>query len=531
VRYPRSGALGIIGVAVLLAGLVAAAEVVAPVSSAGADTDPTTLAGQGGSFLEPMMSKLLGDDTASLSPLYGTYLQTDDNSGIAAFVGSASGQFTADFTVTQRPLTSTESTQATTDGRSYAYVPFAATPVAIATLVPTFTWSNSGSTSITSSGFCQNIPLTVDQLGELVGDELISAPPLPNWETSTINCPGGGGPGGNSAGSYPVAPLANLDPSMSNDAVMALLDSDPTAKASLDAALNGTNSLTPSDTPSELWPFAGDTTPGGDQPLIGKLLDLNAETNAPSTTAGFWALGGFAPISSVWTGAPLGVAWDLPTASIQNAAGAFVGPTLAAAQAAQSDATLASTSDPTTDNLVTFAASTTDSAAYNNYLMEESYLVVPTDGLSQAKATALAQVIRFILGKTGQQDIENFGSAPATPAMQAAGLKVATELNTAAATAANTTAASGSSSTTSTTTTAAAGSTTTSTTAGGTATAGTSGGADDSSGDGAGTTAASTGGLAFTGTAHLGMWVATGLVMIGAGMEMRRRLKRRERHS
>ena len=45
--------------------------------SAGADTDPTTLVGQGGSFLEPVMSKLLNDDAANLDPLFAAYQLTD----------------------------------------------------------------------------------------------------------------------------------------------------------------------------------------------------------------------------------------------------------------------------------------------------------------------------------------------------------------------------------------------------------------------------------------------------------------------
>ena len=36
--------------------------------------------------------------------------------------------------------------------------------------------------------------------------------------------------------------------------------------------------------------------------------------------------------------------------------------------------------------------------AYNSYLMVESYLVVPTSGLSAAKASKLAQYIRFVVG-------------------------------------------------------------------------------------------------------------------------------------
>jgi len=54
-----------------------------------------------------------------------------------------------------------------------------------------------------------------------------------------------------------------------------------------------------------------------------------------------------------------------------------------------------------------------------------SYLIVPTSGLSQAKATALAAFIRFVLGSQGQADVEALGAAPVTPAMVAAGLQVA----------------------------------------------------------------------------------------------------------
>ena len=502
---------------VLIAGFLAGTGTLLGGTPAGADTDPTTLLGQGGSFLEPVMSKLINDDAANLNPLFATYQLTDDVSGVSAFVGTGAGQFSADFAVTQRQLTPAESAQAKTDGRSYAYIPFAATPVAIATLVPTYTWNNSDSASITPSGFCQNIPLTVDQLGELYGDEASKNPPLPNWDDTSINCPGGGGTGGNSAASNPVLPEANLDPSMSNFALISLLDSDPTAKGYLDAALAGSNSLDPTggDAPSELWPFGGDTVPGGDQPLIGKLLAINAESNAPSTTATQWSLGATAPLSSVWTGAPLGVAWDLPTAAIQNAATDFVAPTLKAAEASQADATLAATSDPTTDNLVAFNASTNDAAAYNNYLMEESYLVVPLNGLSSAKAAGLAQLVRFVLGTQGQADIESFGSAPATAAMRAAGLQAATQLDAESAVA-STSPAGGSSATTTATTGASA------------LSASTSGSAGTGTGSTGSSDASGSGGLAFTGMGHLGTWLAFGAVMLGSGAFLRRRLKRRE---
>ena len=99
-------------------------------------------------------------------------------------------------------------------------------------------------------------------------------------------------------------------------------------------------------------------------------------------------------MSAVWTGSPLGTPWNVPTSNVQNAQGSFVGPTLAAATAAEGGTGI--TLDPST-NLVTFHPDPSDAAAYNNYLMVESYLVVPTTGLDAAKAIKLAQFIRFVL--------------------------------------------------------------------------------------------------------------------------------------
>ena len=219
---------------------------------------------------------------------------------------------------------------------------------------------------------------------------------------------------------------------------MALLDSDPTAKELLDNALNnpGSSALTTSDTPSDTWPFHGiHAFVGGDAGLIGKELSINAQTNAPSQLVTWTGLGAGAgpddvfPLSSVWTGAPQGTPWDIPTAAIQNAAGQFVPPSETAATASQADSTM----DPTT-NLVTFAANAKNANAYNNYLMVESYLVVPTSGLTPAKAAKLAQYIRFVVGPVAQSDEITLGSAPPTPTMVAADLKVATELDQEAAT-------------------------------------------------------------------------------------------------
>ena len=156
--------------------------------------------------------------------------------------------------------------------------------------------------------------------------------------------------------------------------------------------------------------------------------------------------------------------------------------------------------------------------------MEEEYLVVPTNGLSAAKASALAGFIRFVLGPNGQRDISSFGAAPATAAMVTAGLQVATALDAEAAVVAAQAGAS-------TTTTTAPGS---SAAAGGTgagAGAGAASGtpAADAAGSGSPTGGSGSGspGLAFTGAPDLSILVGVGALLVAGGALGRRRLRRR----
>jgi hypothetical protein len=171
--------------------------------------------------------------------------------------------------------------------------------------------------------------------------------------------------------------------------------------------------------------------------------------------------------------------------------------------------------DPAT-NLVTFNANASDTAAYNNYLMVESYLVVPTSGLTAQKAQKLAQYIRFITGPVAASDMEVLGAAPPTPTMVAADQKVATELDGESAEGANSTTPTTSSgtSTTSTTTTASTTSTTAATTAA-TAASVTTG---DSGNSGSG--------LAFTGAGNPVPAVGVGAALVLMGTLGRRRLRR-----
>jgi hypothetical protein len=408
--------------------------------------------------MTPVMISLVGGDSAQLSPDVASYTNVDVEQAIEDFIGTGPGQFGNDFIVSERPLTTAEAGTATTNGRSFAYVPFAATPVALMTLVPDTTYT--GSQTIQANQYCRDIPLTLAQLDGIYGSV---SPPYSSWAdsrlTSAPSC---------SADSLAVAKWGNLDPTMENASLESLLDSTTASQMSfkngLTADVANGQANTVSTGPSENWPFPLTAISGGDQPTLGKLIQLNPNSDAPGTEASAIALGAIMPVADVWTGAPLGVPWNLPTAAVQNAAGAFVPPTATAAEAAESHATVTATSDPTTNNIVTFNPDGTDMTAYNNFLMMESYLVVPTNGLAPDKAMALAQFIRFALGGQGQQDIQQLGAAGATPAMVTAGLQVAQLLDQeAVSNAATTTTTTGGTTTTTATCTSGTTSTTTST--------------------------------------------------------------------
>ena len=350
---------------------------------------------------------------------------------VPSLLGTAPGTFGADFIVSERPLATTEAATATANGRSVAYVPIAASPVALMTLVPKASWSG---TTILPDEYCQHIDLSLTDL-----DAIYGSPTSTSWGGSDFACDTSGSSsttttstapsstttttttaGGASAlDPLPIVPWFNADPTMENAALMSLLDSTSASQASFQTALttavaNKTGSSS-SVTPSENWPGPGNAYPGGDQATIGKVAFLNPITDGPSTQAIAVQLGAILPVVSEWTGAPLVVPWNFPTAAIQNAANDYVVPSEAAAAAAEKNSTMAA------NNIVTFNANANDPAAYNNYMMLESYLVVPTNGLPSDRALALAQFIRFALGSAGQQAIQTLGAAPDTPAMVTAG--------------------------------------------------------------------------------------------------------------
>ncbi len=149
---------------------------------------------------------------------------------------------------------------------------------------------------------------------------------------------------------------ANLDPSMANYALMSLLDSTPRFEGLLDAGLSGspTSLSHPDDTRDGLWPYSQNTVPGGDQPFIGKLMDIDPESICPVPFP--IGVGSLVPItmSSIWTERSPRPTVEPANCSNPERPGVLCGAPLWPAMASEADSTLASTSDPTTDNLVTF---------------------------------------------------------------------------------------------------------------------------------------------------------------------------------
>lgn len=495
--------------------LVGLPWVVPATGSAAADSAQVTLSGEGGDAVGPVISRLLRDDASSLSPAIVSYTNVDLDQGIAAFVGSAPGTFSSDFAVTERPLTTAEAATAKANGRSYAYVPFAASPVALMTLVPNSTFSG---TTIQPNQYCQHIPLNLEQLDGIYGAE---SPPYLNWGDARMSCTSSPS---SPADALPFQRWGSLDPSMETYSLMSLLDSTTASTNSFQAGLTAAHTQgqasTSSTTASEQWPYSGTAYPGGDESLLTQVVGLEALTGAPSTTVSALKLGAVLPIASDWTGAPNGVPWNLPTAAVENAASAFVAPSAGAATAALGDATVAATKDPTTNNLVTFNASASDASAYNNYLMMESYFVVPTKGLTSGQALALAQLIRYAIGTAGQADITALGAAPPTSAMVTADQAVVKQLDAEAAAAPDPT---------STTTTTSATTTSTSATS---STAGSSTSATGNTGSGSSpvSTAGSTSGgsLAATGS-NVAPLVGIGTAFLVCGEVSRRQILRRRR--
>ena len=364
------------GCLVVVAGVV---PMVTGVNPAGAAAPPSgTLHGEGGSFAEPVISTLEADPGLSTAPEITDYFNSDVDNGRDDFADG-----TADFAVSEFPLTSAQAATAKANGRSFAYVPFAADAVALGAVIEC-----SADVTLKPTTMCANLQLDSPSAADIFTGKATQWSTLPNFQA--------GAPVAPTAASNTVTALNLVDPSAGSYDLAGYLASTAAGKAQWDAFLTA-NKVTDL-APSETWPTNGGIT-GGDLNLANTLVPLDPSTDLPRVNPQGWGVGNVGPVPADW------LAWqkrDIPTIALDNAAGSYVSPTLAATQAALNDASL-----DTSTNLVTMTANPSDKAAYP--IVQMSYLVVPTTGLSPAKAAAMASLIRFALSSAGQKDVEGLG--------------------------------------------------------------------------------------------------------------------------
>lgn len=371
-------------------------------TAACASTTPTTtlssdLVAEGGDFEEPLFNALQNSPAAdaAAAPLNNTFFAPNIDVARCDFADGA-----ADYLVSEYALTPAEAATAAADGRSFAYVPFAVSGVAVSALLEC-----DATTTVTSMTLCPDLQMSAEVTAQAFGGHVST------WSDPVFATLSGGGPVATTSQSNAITRYNQIDPSMDNEAIQQYMLSTPAA-ATVWNAYESAFHATPGQA-SDLWP-----TDSGLQGIITILQDMkptDPATNLPQTNPELWAPGSIAPLPFDWLGAP----YSMPTVALQNAAGAYVAPTVASLTAAEAHATM----DPTT-NLVTFDSSTTDAAAYPIPVM--SYLVVPTSGLPQAKATALASLIRYLLGSAAQGVMSSaYDTAAPTPSMISAGMEVA----------------------------------------------------------------------------------------------------------
>jgi hypothetical protein len=361
-----------------------------------------TLAVQGGSFPERFLNQLMLNDTQDMAKAAGTSIAP---SYFDANVDQARDNFVsgeADVAATEFPLTSQQTTGAA--ARKFAYVPIAATGVALGVVL---VCNPQGKT--VASAVCPNLQVTAAQAEGLFTNRIIS------WNDASALPTISGGTGTlNPSFTTTVVAQNQVVPSAANYEAEAYFENDATAKPLWETWLTSQGSV---PKVGELWPTNKGL--GEDMDMANALLPLDPATAQLPANPQLWAQkANLDLLAADWLGAP----WGIPTLAVQNQAGTFVNPTLAAETAAINGATM----DPTT-HLVTFPPNGgTNAAAYP--IMAVDYLVVPTAGLSAAKAAALAQFIKYIYSADGAKVISSFGSVPVTAAMADAGTAVANEL-------------------------------------------------------------------------------------------------------
>ncbi len=244
--------------------------------------------------LAPIVNLLQNDSgaLAAISPFTPSYFDADIDQALQDFAAGAS-----DYAVSELPLTASEAATAAQNGRSFAYVPFAASPLAIAAVVEC-----SQTSTVTASTFCGTIKVTVPILAQIFTDLPPTASPPPGglgigtWNNPELTAltPSLGGV---STVSADITALEDVQPAASNYALESLFVNNATAKPIWDAYLKFYEGVT-DDTPTDLWPHTNGTS-GGDAVLAQSLIPINEQSNPPAPPANpqTWGQGVVAPLT------------------------------------------------------------------------------------------------------------------------------------------------------------------------------------------------------------------------------------------
>ncbi|HEV2360932.1 MAG TPA: hypothetical protein VGS21_04450, partial [Acidimicrobiales bacterium] len=260
---------------------VLAGAVVMPMSLAGASgstTPPGVILGEGGSFAQPIIDALLKGSTKDISPEAGSYFLSNVDLGRDDF---ATGN--ADFAVTEFPLTSQQAGFAKTNGRAYAYVPFAAQSVALGAIV-----EREVDNVLKPTTLNKDIQLNDVQIADIYTNAATA------WNSTQLAPPSGTPYTVNNA-SRQVSPRYLVDPALTTYDLEALILDNPAAKAIWSAWLKLQN--IPVTPPSELWP-TNQGVSGGDDILASNLVPLDETKRPPVAVSNptAWGQGDIAPL-------------------------------------------------------------------------------------------------------------------------------------------------------------------------------------------------------------------------------------------
>ena len=414
--------------------LLVVSSIGAWVGGAAATTPAPYMSGEGESFPQQAISKLLTDayNANQLGGLTPTYLGTNatgEDGARQSFVAA-----TCDFAVSGAPLTPDEISTAAANGITPAYVPYGIGAVGIAVAL---TVTNQQGQTVLLAGLRLTIPtLAKIYVGQIVywnDAEIFNENPGLTYELQHIAV---------------VPPVINIvgreDSSATNSALLAAFRANPAAYSAWKSP-NGSSVIPAQGIPPDQFPPENSltATTGGSAAVAQKMMRINPNTGIPDTQP----RNSIGYLSPAWA-----TQYGIPLAAVQNAKGNFLTPTPAAVAAAVPGSTFDTTAEQYAITKAFDYSTIQDPGAYPIPL--PSYLILPKVGATAAKAQALAGFVKFALGSTGQQDVATNAMVPVGTDVIAAGTAIADAMIAAATTTTTTSSTTSTTAPTTTTTTA-----------------------------------------------------------------------------